>query len=29
MLDTTNPNNYSYETKHLEIHILGSLKTNT
>ena len=28
MLNTTNPNNYSYETKHLEIHILGGLKTN-
>ena len=28
MLNTSNPNNYSYETKHLEIHILGGLKTN-
>lgn len=28
MLDTSNPNNYSYETKHLEIHILGGVKTN-
>jgi len=28
MLDTTNPNNYNYITKHLEIHILGGLKTN-
>ena len=28
MLDTTNPNNYEYTTKHLEIHILGGLKTN-
>ena len=28
MLDTSNPNNYNYETKHLEIHILGGLKTN-
>jgi len=28
MLDTSNPNNYSYTTKHLEIHILGGLKTN-
>ncbi len=28
MLDTTNANNYSYITKHLEIHILGGLKTN-
>lgn len=28
MLDTTNPNNYAYITKHLEIHILGGLKTN-
>jgi len=27
-LDTTNPNNYEYTTKHLEIHILGGLKTN-
>lgn len=28
MLNTSNPNNYSYETKHLEIHVLGGLKTN-
>lgn len=28
MLNTNNPNYYSYETKHLEIHILGGLKTN-
>ena len=28
MLDTSNPNNYEYITKHLEIHILGGLKTN-
>jgi len=28
MLDTINPNNYEYTTKHLEIHILGGLKTN-
>ncbi len=28
MLNTTNPNNYEYTTKHLEIHILGGLKTN-
>ena len=27
-LNTTNPNNYNYTTKHLEIHILGGLKTN-
>ena len=27
-LDTTNPNNYGYTTEHLEIHILGGLKTN-
>jgi len=27
-LDTTNSNNYQYETKYLEIHILGGLKTN-
>lgn len=27
-LDTTNPNNYEYTTKHLEIHVLGGLKTN-
>ncbi|CAA0204680.1 hypothetical protein TM902_580006 [Tenacibaculum maritimum] len=28
MLDTSNSNNYSYITKHLEIHILGGIKTN-
>lgn len=28
MLDTTNPNSYEYTTKHLEIHILGGIKTN-
>ncbi len=28
MLDTSNTNNYSYTTKHLEIHILGGIKTN-
>lgn len=28
MLDTSNANNYEYTTKHLEIHILGGLKTN-
>jgi predicted transcriptional regulator len=28
MLDTSNSNNYEYTTKHLEIHILGGLKTN-
>jgi hypothetical protein len=28
MLNTTNPNNYEYTTKHLEIHILGGIKTN-
>jgi predicted transcriptional regulator len=27
-LDTTNPNNYEYTTKHLEIHILGGIKLN-
>ncbi|QMU66574.1 MAG: hypothetical protein GKR88_21285 [Flavobacteriaceae bacterium] len=27
-LDTTNCNNYQYETKHLNIHILGGIKTN-
>ena len=26
-LNTTNPNNYQYKTKYLEIHILGGLKT--
>ncbi|WP_024769009.1 hypothetical protein [Aquimarina macrocephali] len=28
MLDTTNPHNYNYLTKHLEIHILGGIKFN-
>ena len=28
MLDTSNPNNYEYITKHLEIHILGGVKLN-
>ena len=28
MLNTTNPNNYEYITDHLEIHILGGIKTN-
>ncbi|NCT16372.1 MAG: hypothetical protein GW774_14060 [Flavobacteriales bacterium] len=28
MLDTSNPNNYEYTTKHLEIHVLGGIKTN-
>jgi predicted transcriptional regulator len=28
MLDTNNPYNYKYETKSLEIHILGGIKTN-
>ena len=28
MLDTTNPNNYSYTTKELEIHILGGIRMN-
>ena len=28
MLDTSNSNNYKYETKHLELHILGGIKTN-
>ena len=27
-LDTSNSNNYKYETKHLELHILGGIKTN-
>ena len=27
-LDTSNPNNYEYITKHLEIHILGGIKLN-
>tara|TARA_B110000046_G_scaffold183427_1_gene219544 strand:- start:185 stop:1711 length:1527 start_codon:yes stop_codon:yes gene_type:complete len=27
-LDTSNSNNYEYITKHLEIHILGGIKTN-
>jgi len=26
MLDTTNPHNYSYITKELEIHVLGGIK---
>ena len=28
MLDTSNPNNYEYITKHLELHILGGVKLN-
>jgi len=28
MFDTSNPNNYEYTTKHLELHILGGIKTN-
>ncbi|CAM1343245.1 hypothetical protein [Tenacibaculum amylolyticum] len=28
MFNTSNPNNYKYLTKHLEIHILGGIKTN-
>jgi len=28
MLDTSNPNNYEYTTKYLEIHILGGIKLN-
>jgi len=28
MLDTSNPNNYNYITKHLEIHVLGGIKLN-
>lgn len=28
MLDTTNPNNYSYKTKDIELHILGGLQLN-
>src|SRR5690606_24449289 len=28
MLNTSNPNNYEYITKHLEIHILGGIKLN-
>jgi len=28
MLNTSNPNNYNYTTKHLEIHILGGIKLN-
>jgi predicted transcriptional regulator len=28
MLDTSNSNNYEYITKHLELHILGGIKTN-
>jgi G:T/U-mismatch repair DNA glycosylase len=27
MLNTSNPNNYEYTTKHLEVHILGGIKT--
>ena len=27
-LDTSNPNNYSYQTKYLELHILGGIKLN-
>jgi hypothetical protein len=27
-LDTTNTNNYEYTTKHLELHVLGGIKTN-
>lgn len=28
MLDTQNPNNYSYKTKDIELHILGGLQLN-
>jgi hypothetical protein len=28
MFNTSNPNNYEYQTKHLEIHILGGIKLN-
>jgi len=28
ILNTSNPNNYEYITKHLELHILGGIKTN-
>ncbi len=28
MLDTNNPNNYTYQTNHLEIHVLGGIKLN-
>ena len=28
MFNTSNPNNYEYITKHLELHILGGIKTN-
>src|SRR5690606_30115843 len=28
MLNTSNPNNYEYITKHLEIHALGGIKSN-
>ena len=28
ILNTSNPNNYQYSTKHLEIHILGGIKLN-
>lgn len=27
MLDASNPNNYEYTTKELEIHILGGMST--
>ena len=27
MLNTTDPNNYRYDSKHLEIHVLGGMKT--
>ncbi len=27
-LDTSSPNNYQYTTRHLEIHVLGGIKTN-
>ena len=26
ILNTENPNNYAYTTKHLEVHVLGGLK---
>ena len=28
MFNTSNSNNYEYTTKHLELHILGGIKTN-
>lgn len=28
MLDTNNPNNYTYQTNHLEIYVLGGIKLN-